>query len=157
MSKRYWLMKTEPDVFSIDDLKRLKRAPWEGVRNYQARNFIREMEIGDEILFYHSSTEPPGVAGLAKVCRKARPDPTAWDPKSDYVDPKASPQNPIWMMVDVEFMRKFPRVVTLEELKRSPFLAGMLVIRRGMRLSIQPVEKEHFDFIAKMAEKPVVA
>lgn len=150
--KRYWLMKSEPDVFSIDDLKAKGRAPWDGVRNYQARNYMRDgMRVGDLILFYHSSTEPPGVAGLARVAREAYPDFTAWDPRSDYRDPKSTPENPVWMMVDVEFVAKFPRFISLEELKSSPVLKGMLVAKRGIRLSVQPVEKKHFEAVLKMA------
>lgn len=145
-------MKTEPDVFGIDDLKKNGTEPWTGVRNYQARNFMRdEMKKGDLILFYHSSTEPPGVAGLARVCRESHPDPTAFDRKSDYYDPKSDPKKPTWMMVSVEFVEKFERIVTLEELKSSPALEGMLVLRRGQRLSVQPVEERHFRAVARMA------
>src|SRR5690348_14287413 len=114
MSDRYWLMKTEPDVFSIDDLEKKKRAHWDGVRNFQARNFMRDqMKAGDLNLFYHSSTIPPGVAGLARVCREAYPDFTAWDKKSDFFDPRSTPEKPLWMMVDVEFVKKFPRLISL--------------------------------------------
>ncbi|MBV9080314.1 MAG: EVE domain-containing protein [Elusimicrobia bacterium] len=151
---RTWLMKTEPDVFSIDDLKKKRRAPWDGVRNYQARNFMREMKVGDVVLFYHSSTEPPGVAGLARVCEEAHPDPTAWDRKSDYYDPRSTKDKPVWFLVDVEFLEKFPSLVTLEEIKADPHLAGMLVARRGMRLSVQPVERAHFDRVCELGRRP---
>lgn len=138
-------MKSEPDVFSIDDLERKGRAPWDGVRNYQARNFMRDdMRAGDWILFYHSNAAPPGVAGLARVCREAYPDPTAWDPKSAYHDPRSSPEHPVWLMVDVEFVERFPHFVSLDELKTDRALAGLMVTRRGMRLSVQPVDPAHF-------------
>lgn len=151
MAKKYWLMKTEEDVFSIRDLERHGTTQWEGVRNYQARNFMRDdMKAGDLVLFYHSNARPSGVAGIARVCREAYPDHFAWDPKSKYRDPKASPENPIWQMVDVEFVEAFPSVVSLADLKNEPVLDGMMVLKRGMRLSIQPVEKKHFDAVRKM-------
>jgi predicted RNA-binding protein with PUA-like domain len=150
--KRYWLMKTEPETFSIDDLRRKKRAPWDGVRNFQARNFMKnDMRVGDEILFYHSSVEPPGVVGLARVCREAHPDGTSWDKGSDYFDPRSTPRKPLWFMVDVEFVEKFPRMITLDELRSDPRFEGMLVIRRGMRLSVQPVDEKHFAAIVTKA------
>lgn len=138
-------MKTEPDCFSIDDLARLGRTSWEGVRNYQARNFMRDdMRAGDLVLFYHSSAEPPGVAGVARVCAAAHPDPTALDPQSQYFDPKATAENPIWMMVDVAFVEKFPHFVELAEMRGDASLTGMGVLQRGSRLSILPVEPDHF-------------
>lgn len=152
LAKRYWLLKTEPESYSIDDLKRDKRTFWEGVRNYQARNSIRDdMRVGDEALFYHSSCEPPGVVGVARICKAAYPDDTAWDAKSKYFDPKASPDNPIWMRVDIAFVRKFRKPVTLEELKANPKLNGMVVLARGSRLSVQPVSAEHFAAVLAMA------
>lgn len=152
--RRYWLMKSEPDSFSIEDLERKKTTSWDGVRNYQARNLMRdEMKVGDLVLFYHSNTKPPGVAGIARVCKNAHPDLTALDPQSDYYDPKATPENPIWMMVDVEFVERFPEVVSLDELKANEKLEGMMVTRRGMRLSVQPVDKPHFDEVCKMARR----
>jgi predicted RNA-binding protein with PUA-like domain len=151
-AQRYWLMKSEPDVYSIDDLAREGKTPWDGVRNYQARNFMREMQVGDLVLFYHSNTTSPGVAGIARICREAYPDYTARNPQSDYFDPKSTPDNPIWMMVDVEFVEKFPHFVPLEELRSVKDLEGMLVLRRGMRLSIQPVEPTHFTLIRKMGQ-----
>jgi predicted RNA-binding protein with PUA-like domain len=152
MSRRYWLMKTEPDVFGIDDLMKRRIEPWTGVRNYQARNFMRDqMKCGDLILFYHSSTEPPGVAGLARVCREGYVDPTAFDVRSEYFDPKSNKKNPTWMMVDVEFLEKFARILPLEELRSSPALEGMLVLRRGQRLSVQPVEEAHFKEVVRLA------
>jgi len=143
-ARKYWLMKTEPDVFSIDDLAKVEREPWDGVRNFRARNFMREMRVGDLVLFYHSSTKPPGVAGIARVCREAHPDPTQFDPKSKYFDKTASRDKPRWEMVEVEFVEKLPTFVPLQQLRDDPDLDGMWVIKRGMRLSVQPVETEHF-------------
>ena len=152
--KRYWLMKSEPDVYSIDDLARDGTTSWSGVRNYQARNFMRDdMKVGDLVLFYHSNAEPPGVAGIAKVVRTAHPDLTALDPRSPYHDPKATPENPIWQMVDVGFVAAFKRIVSLDELRADPALAGMLVIKRGMRLSVQPVDPAHFKRVESMATR----
>lgn len=147
----FWLMKSEPDVFGIDDLKRVKKEPWDGVRNYQARNFMMSMEVGDKILFYHSNAKPPGVAGLATVSRKAFPDHTQFDSKSKYYDSKSDPENPRWWMVEVQFQKKFDRLISLDELREAPFLEGILVTKRGMRLSVQPVSKAHYEAIVKMA------
>lgn len=143
-ARGYWLMKTEPDVYSIDDLSKKGRGSWDGVRNFQARNHMRAMKVDDLVLFYHSSTEPPGVAGVARVCREAYPDPTQFDPGSDHYDPKSPADSPRWDMVDVELVEKLPRYVPLETLKSDDKLEGMLVARRGMRLSVQPVSREHF-------------
>jgi predicted RNA-binding protein with PUA-like domain len=137
----YWLMKSEPDTFSIDDLKRKKREAWDGVRNYQARNFMRdEMCVGDGVFFYHSSCPEPGIAGLAEVASDAYPDPSQFDPKSKYFDPGSSRDNPRWMLVDVKFVKKLKRVITLDELKNHKALADMRLLRKGNRLSIMPVE-----------------
>ena len=144
----HWLMKTEPTTFSIDHLAKQKVSHWEGVRNYAARNFMRDgMKAGDEILIYHSNCLPPGIAGLARVHREAYADHFAMDPKSKYFDPKASKEKPIWMMVDVEFVKKLPRFIPLDELKKRPELAGMEVLRTGSRLSVQPVSEAHFKLI----------
>lgn len=151
---RHFLMKTEPDVFSIDDLVRVGKAPWEGVRNYQARNLMREMAIGDLVLFYHSSTEPPGVVGLARVASEAYPDASQFDPKSEYHEPRASAERPFWYLVDVELAEKLPRCVTLAELKADDALDGMLVRRKGMRLSVQPVEPAHYARVVELARSP---
>ena len=151
MAKRCWLMKSEPDVFSIDDLAKKKVAGWDGVRNYQARNFMKEMRIGDKVLFYHSNAAPPGAAGLAEVVRTAYPDPTQFDPKSDHHDPKAAPDRPIWFQVDVRFARKFARFLSLDELRGVPELADMLLFRRS-RLSVQPVADAQFKRILALAE-----
>jgi predicted RNA-binding protein with PUA-like domain len=155
--RRYWLMKSEPDVFSIDDLEHRKREPWDGVRNYQARNFMRdEMAVGDLVLFYHSNATPPGVAGVARIACAAYPDPSAFDPDSKYYDPKSDPDEPRWWLVDVEFVEKFAEVVSLDALKAAAKtendpLDGMLVVRRGQRLSVQPVDKAHFIAVLRMA------
>ena len=141
----HWLMKSEPNVFSIDDLKRDGTTHWDGVRNYQARNFLRDgMKIGDKVLFYHSNATPMGVAGVAQIVREAYPDPTAFDPTDPHYDPKSKPDAPAWVMVDISFVETFARIVTLEEIKNDPDLAGMIVAQKGSRLSIQPVSEEHF-------------
>lgn len=155
MGRKYWLMKTEPDAFSIRHLKDRPGSVehWDGVRNYQARNHMRDgMSVGDEVLFYHSSVAPPGVAGLATIAAAAYPDPSALDPRSKYHDPKATPEKNPWVMVDVAFKKEFPRLVTLDEMRSAPGLEKMLVIRKGMRLSIQPVTKEEFAIVVKMAK-----
>jgi predicted RNA-binding protein with PUA-like domain len=139
----FWLMKTEPNVFGIDDLARMKRSPWDGVRNFQARNHMRAMQVGDLVLFYHSSTDPKGVVGVARVVRTAYPDHTQFDPKSDHFDASAKQDDPRWFMVDVEFVEKLAAPVTLETMKNDAALEDMLVTRRGMRLSVQPVEPKH--------------
>jgi predicted RNA-binding protein with PUA-like domain len=143
----YWLMKTEPDEFSIDDLAKRKTEPWSGVRNYQARNFMREMKVGDGVLFYHSSCEIPGVAGIAEVSKAAHPDPTQFDPKSDYFDAASKREEPRWSLVDVKFKRKLKRVITLTELKGKRELSELALIRPGNRLSVLPVSKKEWDFI----------
>jgi predicted RNA-binding protein with PUA-like domain len=144
---RYWLMKTEPDEFSIDDLAKRKVEPWTGVRNYQARNFIREMEAGDGVLFYHSSCEVPGVAGIAEVAATAYPDPTQFDRKSDYYDAASKREEPRWSLVDVRFKRKLKRVIPLAELKDRAELEGFALLARGNRLSVLPVSRAQWDFI----------
>ena len=143
---KYWLMKSEPGTFSLQDLKEAKNGTecWDGVRNYQARNFMRdEMKIGDRVLFYHSVTNP-SLVGTAKVVREAYPDHTAWDPKSPYYDPKSSPDNPRWVMVDIQFVQEFPNPLSLKEIHSLPGLEKMLLLRKGMRLSIQPVTEEEY-------------
>jgi len=152
--KRYWLMKSEPNVYSIDDLERDGSTCWEGVRNYQARNFMRDdMNVGDEVLYYHSNADPAGAAGIARVSKAGYPDHYAQNKKSKYHDPKATKDNPIWMMVDLEFVQKFAEVVSLAELKENKSLEDMLVTKRGQRLSVQPVEAEHFRVVKKMGMK----
>lgn len=147
---QYWLMKTEPESFSIDDLKRLKKDAWSGVRNYQARNFMKEMKVGDAVLFYHSSTTPPGVAGLAKVVALAHPDETQFDKKSPYYDPKATKAKPIWYCVDVGYVQKFQKLIPLEKLRAVKALKNMVLLERGSRLSVQPVTKKEYAAIIKL-------
>ncbi|WP_250624844.1 EVE domain-containing protein [Pinirhizobacter soli] len=144
----YWLMKSEPDTFSIDDLKRKGKEAWDGVRNYQARNFMRDgMRVGDKVFFYHSNCAVPGIAGIASVATSAYPDPSQFDPKSHYFDAGAKREDPRWMLVDVKFVRKLKRVITLEELKGLDELADMALVRKGNRLSVMPVSKPHWDYI----------
>jgi predicted RNA-binding protein with PUA-like domain len=146
-------MKSEPDVYSIDDLARDGREKWDSIRNYQARNMMRdEMRIGDEIFFYHSSCAEPAIVGISRVCSEPYPDPTQFDRKSNYYDPKSTRDAPRWILVDVEFVRKFERPVPLTEIKSHPELADMILTRRGNRLSIMPVEQRHWDFILKLAK-----
>lgn len=142
-------MKSEPYVYSIDDLARDGIEGWEGVRNYQARNFMRDMVVGDLAFFYHSSVNPPGVAGVCKIVREAYPDPTQFDKKSEYHDAKSKKEAPRWSRVDVEFVEKFERIVTLEELKAEPRLKEMRAVQKG-RLSVQPVDESQFKHVLKM-------
>ena len=153
---QHWLIKSEPDVFSIRDLAKAKRQTthWEGVRNYQARNFLRAMQVGDLAVYYHSNATPSAVAGVVEIVRTAYPDPTAWDPKSDYHDPKASPENPVWSMVDVKLVEIFPREIPLDELRTAKALEGMELLRRGSRLSVQPVTAAQFRAIEKLGHRP---
>ncbi|MBP6534846.1 MAG: EVE domain-containing protein [Arenimonas sp.] len=152
---RYWLMKSEPDAFSIDDLKKVQKEPWSGVRNYQARNFMwKDMKTGDGVLFYHSNTKIPGIAGLAKVASASYPDPTQFDPESDYWDPKATPEKPRWFLVDVSFERKFKQVISLESLKADAGRLGdFTLLNRGTRLSVLPVTKAQWQTILKLEPK----
>lgn len=137
---KHWLMKSEPDTFSIDDLKRNKREPWDGVRNYQARNFMRDgMRPGDHVFFYHSNCAEPGIVGIARVASDAYPDPSQFDPASDYFDAKSTRGAPRWMLVDVAFVKKFKRTVTLQAMKSDPALTAMPLVRKGNRLSVMPV------------------
>ncbi len=150
----YWLMKSEPDVFSIDDLQERPghTTHWDGVRNYQARNMMRDdMSVNDLVLFYHSSCKVPGIAGIALIARAAYPDFTSWNPESEYYDPKSSAGNPRWYMVDVKSVRKFKHLLPLEELKKHEALHDMPLLRRGNRLSIMPVSKAHWDYILALA------
>ncbi len=153
---RYWLMKSEPESYSIHDLagEPTRTTHWDGVRDYQARNFMRSMKVGDRVLFYHSSVEPPAVVGTAVVARAAYPDFTALDPDDEHHDPKATREDPIWEMVDVKLERVFARPVPLDELRGTPKLEGMELLRRGSRLSVQPVSKQHFELVVELAERP---
>lgn len=149
---RHWLIKSEPDVFSIDDLARVKREPWTGVRNYQARNYMwKEMTPGDLALFYHSNAKPPGIAGVAKVAGVPCPDGTQFDPESEYFDPKATAAQPRWWHVDFEFVGQFKQILPLETIKTDPMLAEMMICQRGTRLSITPVDPHHFKRACKLA------
>ncbi len=151
-ARRYWLLKSEPDVFSIDDLKSQGKTPWEGVRNYTARNSMRDaMKVGDLAIFYHSSAEPPGAAGLARVCSAPYPDPSQFDRKSPYYDAGSTRDEPRWILVDVQFVEKFPELVPLAALKADPALKEMLVVQRGQRLSVQPVDARHFARVLELA------
>ena len=150
MTPRCWLMKSEPEVFSIDALAEKGVAGWDGVRNYQARNFMKDMRVGDKVLFYHSNAFPPGVAGLAEVAKTAYPDPTQFDPKDGHYDPKATPGKPVWFQVDVRFVKKFPRLLSLDELRGIPAIADMDLFRRS-RLSVQPVTAAQWNTIVARA------
>ena len=151
----YWLMKSEPDVFSIDDLKARPRRTehWDGVRNFQARNYLRAMHAGDQALFYHSSCDPPGVAGIVDIVREAYPDDSAWDPAGKYYDRRSTPEKPLWYMVDVRYRRKLRRLVPLAELRDNPALTDMALLRRGNRLSILPVTARQWQAILKMEQE----
>ena len=149
-------MKSEPDEFGIDDLAAApgKTTAWFGVRNYQARNFLRDdMKVGDGVLFYASNADPSGVTGLAEIAREGYPDPTAFDPKSRYYDPKTAPDNPIWYRVDVRFAEAFPEIIPLETLKAAKGLEKMVVVQKGSRLSVQPVAKAEFEIVKKLGRK----
>ena len=151
--RRYWLFKSEPTAYSFTDLLNEpdRTAEWDGVRNYQVRNFMRDdMKVGDGVLFYHSSAKPLAVIGTARIVGEAYPDSTAWDPAEKHYDPKSTPDNSIWLMVDIQAEKEFARPVTLDEIKQSPKLQDMLLVRRGMRLSIQPVTQEEWDEVVSM-------
>ncbi|HSM59270.1 MAG TPA: EVE domain-containing protein [Longimicrobiales bacterium] len=149
MAKRYWLIKSEPDVYSIEDLERDGSTHWDGVRNYKARNNMRSMKIGDEVLYYHSNAKPPAIVGIARVRREAYPDPSQFDRGSKYFDGKSDPDDPRWSLVDVEFVARLPSPVSLDDVKREEALADMELVRYG-RLSVQSVTKEEFERVKKM-------
>ena len=152
MIPRVWLMKTEPDTFGIADLERVRVEPWTGVRNFQARNFMRdEMKVGDLVLFYHSNAEPSGVAGVGTIVKAAEADPTQFDARSEYFDASSKKDAPTWLMVTVGFVRRFPEVIPLAALKADPKLKGMGVLQKGQRLSVMPVSKEHFERVLALA------
>jgi len=146
---RYWLMKSEPDTFSIDNLERVRVEPWSGVRSFFARAYMRAMSVGDMALFYHSSVQPPGAAGLAKIVRVGVVDETQFDPKSQYFDEKATREKPVWDCVDVEFVERFPHYVTITRIRKDPELAEMVLLKPG-RLSVQPVEAAEYQRIVEM-------
>ena len=154
--RRYWIFKSEPNNYSFADLvgEADQVAEWDGVRNYQVRNFMRdEMRVGDGVLFYHSSAKPMAVMGTAQIVREAYPDHTAWDPRAKYYDAKSDPANPTWLMVDIKAESEFPRPVTLQEIKQNPTLQGMMLVRKGTRLSIQPVTREEWDEIVALGNQ----
>ena len=151
---KYWLMKSEPSCFSIDDLSQAPKQTtcWDGVRNYQARNFMRdEMRVGDQVFFYHSNCQPPGIAGIAEVVHAAYPDFTAWDPDSEHPDMKSTPDNPRWFMVDIQFRQKLTHFLALDALKHHPELSKMQLLRKGNRLSVLPVSSVEWEFIVQLA------
>ena len=151
MPKRHWLFKSEPGAYSYDDLVRDGAAEWDGVRNYQARNLLRdEIKEGDGVLFYHSSAKPNAVIGTATVVRSGYPDHTAWDPKAAHPDPNSTPASPVWYMVDIEAAERFDRQVSMDEMRGNPALAGMMLLKRGMRLSVQPVTRQEFEAVCAM-------
>ena len=156
MARNYWLFKTEPSTYSIDDLKEAKQGKdiWDGVRNFQARNFLRDdVKKGDLVFIYHSSCKTPGIAGLAKVIREKCPDPTSWDKLSSYYDPKSTKENPRWFMVEISFVKKFKSFISLELLKSIKELNDFQLLKKGNRLSIMPVSKEHSDVIKELLKK----
>jgi len=153
-AKRYWLMKCEPEAYTIDDLERDRTATWEGVRNFQARNYMRDdMKPGDGVLFYASNAEPSGVTGVAEIARGGYPDPFAFEKGHKYFDPKSDPENPTWIMVDLRFVEKFPAVIPLAALKETRGLTDMMVVQKGSRLSVQPVTRKEFDIVVKLGRK----
>ncbi len=154
IAEQYWLFKTEPSTYSIDDLaaEKAKRTYWHGIRNYQARNFLRDqMRIGDQVLLYHSNADPSAIVGLAKIVKAGYPDWTAWDPQHDYHDPKSTEDSPVWYMVDVQLVRKFARPLALQDLREHAELKEMELLRKGSRLSVQPVRPREFDTVLKLA------
>jgi len=153
MATKYWLMKSEPNAYSIDDLVKDKKTYWDGVRNYQARNFMRDdMKKGDKVLFYHSNAKPTAVVGVCEIVQEGYPDFTAFDPEAKHFDPKSKEDKPTWMMVDIKIIEKLKRHVTLEEIKENPKLQKMRLTQRGNRLSVMPVEKNEFEEIIKMSK-----
>jgi predicted RNA-binding protein with PUA-like domain len=153
-AKHYWLFKSEPESYSIDDLERDGTTSWEGVRNYQARNLLRDaMRTGDRVLFYTSNTDPTGVVGIAEIAREGYPDHFAFDRSHHYHDPKSDPENPTWYMVDIRFVEKFAEIVSLATLKSTPGLEKMMVVQRGSRLSVQPVTRDEFDLVARLGRR----
>ena len=157
MPKQYWLMKSEPDVFSFTDLLKAKgkRTCWDGVRNYQARNFMRDtMKKGDGVLFYHSNAKPPGIAGVAEVVKEGYPDHTAFDPKDSHFDPKSDPDAPTWMMVDIKAKKTLPKFLAMDDLKAAKKLAKMAVVQKGQRLSVQPVSPAVWASVLAMGGLP---
>lgn len=154
---RYWLMKSEPDAFSISDLARVGIEPWSGVRNYMARNHMREMSVGDGVLFHHSNAVPPGVAGLARVVRVGVVDETQFDPDGKYFEPRATRERPVWDCVDVAYVSTFPHLVSMDRMRAEPALEGMLVLKKGMRLSVQPATEAEYRRIVELGQRAPVS
>ena len=150
----YWLMKSEPSSFSIDDLRKApgRKTCWDGVRNYQARNYMRTMKAGDRLFFYHSNADPPAIVGIAEVVREAYPDPTAFDQQHQHYDPKSKPEKPLWDMVDIRLIKLLTRPLSLDRLRREPGLKGMELLRKGSRLSVQPVRAAEWSLILRLGE-----
>ena len=156
MAPNYWLFKSEPGAYSYDDLEKDAVAEWDGVRNYQARNLLRdEIKVGDRVLFYHSNAKPLAIVGTAKVVREGYPDHTAWDPKSAHPDANSTPDDPVWYMVDIQADQRFPEPVAVDALRREPALSDMMVLRRGMRLSIQPVTESEWRAVLRLGVGPL--
>ena len=154
MARKFWLMKCEPSAYSIDDLARDCVTTWEGVRNYQARNFLRDqMQVGDGVLFYASNADPSGVTGLAEIARAGYPDAFAWKKGHKYFDAASTPDKPLWYLVDVKFVERFPEIIPLDALKTTPVLEQMMVIRKGARLSVQPVTKAEYDIVSRLGRR----
>ncbi len=154
VSRNYWLVKSEPDVYPLKQLKKDGSTGWTGVRNYQARNLMRDsMKVGDRVLFYHSNADPKAVVGIAQVRKTGVPDPTQFDPNSEYFDAKSKPENPTWIMVEIEFVEEFKRSVTLDELKQAAGLEKMILTQRGSRLSVQPVRENEWEVVLKLSSE----
>ena len=153
MPKKYWLMKSEPEHYSFEQLKKDGATGWTAVRNYQARNFMRDqMKLGDGVLFYHSNADPAAIVGLAEVCHEGHPDPTQFEPKSEYYDPKSKPESPTWIMVGIKYLAALKHPLTLAELKKVKGLSSMPLLKRGMRLSVQPVSGDEWKIILKLGQ-----
>ncbi len=151
-SPKYWLMKSEPSAFSIDDLQQSpsQTTCWDGVRNYQARNFMRSMALGDQVLFYHSNADPPAIVGIAEVVKTTYPDPTQFDPNDKHYDPESKPSEPRWDMVDIKYVRKLEKPLSLEELRKEHKLKAMVLLQKGSRLSVQPVSVSEWQYILNL-------
>jgi predicted RNA-binding protein with PUA-like domain len=154
VTKSYWLMKSEPDVYSIDDFAKDGTTHWDGVRNFKARNYMRSMALGDGVFFYHSNADPKAIVGIARVSKLAYPDGTQYDKKSDYYEPKATKEKPYWYMVEIEFVRKLEEPLSLEKLREVKELSGMALLKKGQRLSVQPVTEEEWKTICSLAGVP---
>jgi predicted RNA-binding protein with PUA-like domain len=152
--KSYWLMKSEPDVYSVDDFERDRTTHWDGVRNFKARNYMRAMALGDGVFFYHSNADPKAIVGIARVSKLAYPDATQYDKKSDYYEPKATKEKPYWYMVEIEFVRKLAEPQSLEKLREVKELSGMALLKKGQRLSVQPVTEAEWNTVCRLAGVP---